>query len=213
MKKAIKKILLLSIRLLSSIYSYELYRKFVFVYSFIYSNWVKNSIKSCGKNFLLESPFFLTGGKYMSIGDNFSCLDRARIECLDTYFNERFSPELSIGHNVIINKNFHLGCINKIVIGNNVLFASNIYITDHHHGYSDERDATIPPAKRKLISKGGVFIEDDVWVGENVVIMPNVTIGKGCVIGANSVVTKSFPEYCVIAGAPARLLRDFKGYI
>lgn len=87
---------------------------------------------------------------------------------------------------------------------------SNILITDHQHGFVNKDDFETPLVKRKLYSLGPVIIEDNVWIGENVSIMPNVTIGRGCIIGANAVVTKSFPAYSVIGGIPARIIKELK---
>ncbi|MFI3296999.1 MAG: DapH/DapD/GlmU-related protein [bacterium] len=67
----------------------------------------------------------------------------------------------------------------------------------------------IPPLLRNLTTKGEVNIGDNVWVGEGVAIMPGVTIGEGAVIGANSVVTKNIPSYAVVAGIPARIIKQF----
>ena len=58
-----------------------------------------------------------------------------------------------------------------------------------------------------MVSKGPVIIEDNVWIGEGVCVLPNVTIGRNSIVGANSVVTKSFSENSVIAGNPAKLIK------
>jgi acetyltransferase-like isoleucine patch superfamily enzyme len=176
----------------------------------LYSYWLKNSIKNCGKGFHVQSPAYIKGGEYITISEGFFSLERLRLECWDNYGNDKFTPNLIIGTNVIMNYNVHIGCIDKVSIGSNVLFASNIFITDHQHGFIDERDLNISPVDRSLSTKGPVIIEDNVWIGENVVIMPNVTIGKGSIIGANSVVTRSFPENSVISGIPARLMRTLE---
>lgn len=143
----------------------------------------------------------------MTIGENFLSFSRLRLECWDQYLDYSYSPVLKIGDNVAMNYNCHIGCINHIEIGNNVLFASNVYITDHFHGFIDERDKSCIPAERELYSKGAVIIRDNVWIGENVTILPGVEVGKNCIIGANSVVTKSFPDNSVLAGIPARMIK------
>lgn len=172
-----------------------------------YSSWVKNYFNSCGSNFNIKSAT-IKGGNYMHIGNNFTGIYGLRFECWDSFNEDKFKPQLNIGNCVSMNNNIHIGCIDKITIGNNVLLASNIFITDHFHGYVDERDLGIPPHLRPLNSKGPVIIEDNVWIGENVTIMPNVTIGSGCIIGANSVVTRSFGSNSVLGGVPAKLIRN-----
>ncbi|WP_303642797.1 DapH/DapD/GlmU-related protein, partial [uncultured Duncaniella sp.] len=68
-------------------------------------------------------------------------------------------------------------------------------------------ETNIPPASRPLWSKGKVIIEDSVWIGDKATILPNVTLGKGCIIGANSVVTKDIPPYAIACGNPAKVIR------
>lgn len=120
------------------------------------------------------------------------------------FFN---TPNLLIGNYTSFGDNCYITCANKIVIGNNVLIGDNVFITDNFHGRSSKNECNIPPAERELWSKGPVIVEDNVWIGRNVSIMPDVTIGRGTVIGANSVVTKDIPEFSVVVGSPARVIR------
>jgi acetyltransferase-like isoleucine patch superfamily enzyme len=186
-------------------FPYELYVGFKKIKIFIFSGYIKRQFKSVGKSFTVSSPIYMQGGKYISIGNNFTALSRLWISAYDNYEGATYNPQVNIGDNVSFNFDCHIGCINKIVIGNNILVASKVYITDHFHG--DITNSRIAPTNRPLVSKGPVIIEDNVWIGEAVVIMPNVTIGAHSIIGANSVVTKSFPKNSVIAGVPAKLIK------
>ena len=147
------------------------------------------------------------GAKNIKVGNNFKCQKRVRIETflIDKYYQNK--PIISIGDNVYINWDCHIGGINKIIIGNNVLIGSKVMIIDHQHGEITNEALKLPPAIRPLYSKGPVIISDNVWIGEGTAIMPNVTIGKNSIIGANSVVTKDIPDNCVVAGIPARIIK------
>ena len=124
------------------------------------------------------------GSKYIAIGDNFVALSGLWISAYDNYEGMQYNPQITIGNNVSLNFNCHIGCINKVSIGDNVLIASKVYITDHFHG--EIENTLVMPTKRPLVSKGPVIIEENVWIGESVVILPNITIGKNSIIGANS---------------------------
>lgn len=170
------------------------------------SGWLSKKLRRCGTALRIEPPFKIIGHKYISIGDDFTSGNGLRIEAYDAYLNERFNPEIIIGNNVAMNMDCHIACINKVEIGDNVLMASRVFITDHFHGNADRSDLEIAPALRSLTSKGPVVIGENVWIGEGVVIFPGVTIGKGSIIGANAVVTSSFSENSIVAGVPARLI-------
>jgi acetyltransferase-like isoleucine patch superfamily enzyme len=164
--------------------------------------------KQLGAGYNFPDMCMIKNEHYMSIGKNFYALYNLRMEAWDSYSGQRFSPEIIIGDNVNMNTDCHIGCINKIVIGNNVLMASRIYISDHSHGEVTAEALKLPPVQRPLYSKGPVIIGDNVWIGEGVCIMPGVTVGENAIIGANAVVTKDVPAKAVVGGNPARLIRQ-----
>ena len=152
-------------------------------------------------------PYYIYGEQYMRFLGRFYACTGARIECISQYAKEEYKPKLVFGNNVTLNYFCHIGCINEITIGDNVLMGSRVLITDHQHGLFNDEEKDIPWVERHLSSKGPVHIEDNVWLGENVCVMPNVTIGKGSVVGANAVVTHDIPPYSMAVGNPAKVIR------
>jgi acetyltransferase-like isoleucine patch superfamily enzyme len=119
----------------------------------------------------------------------------ARVECYCAC-SEQDVYCLSIGEGTTFGDRVHLGCANSIKIGKNVLFGSNILIVDHSHGTPGadiKVKNLVAPSARPIISKGKIRIEDNVWVGDAVVILPNVTIGEGAIIGAGAIVRTDIP--------------------
>jgi acetyltransferase-like isoleucine patch superfamily enzyme len=171
---------------------------------------LKQSFKKVGRNFYLGKDYRVINPKHIEIGDNFYSLERFRIEAFNIYGNQIFTPNIIIGNNVCFNTDIHIGCIDSIVIGDNCLFASRIYITDHHHGEPTAEMLKLAPKDRPLVSKGPVIIKNNVWVGEGVSIMPNVTIGENSIIATNAVVTKDVPANCVVGGVPAQVIKIIK---
>lgn len=114
-----------------------------------------------------------------------------------------------ICENTHIGESAHITSINRITIGKNVLIGKNVTITDNYHGEITNSDAQIPPLHCRMYSPGPVLIGDNVWIGDKVVILPNVTIGNNAIIGASTVVTKDVPANAVVVvvGNPCRIIK------
>ena len=164
----------------------------------------RNQFKQFGKGSLLAPGTKLYTPKYVSVGDNSSIMSHCIIETCTIDENK---PNLEIGNNVSIGEYSHITCANKITIGDGVLTGRFVLITDNSHGNNTKEVAEIAPLAREINSNGPVCIGANVWVGDKVTILPNVTIGKGCIIAANAVVTKDIPEYSVAAGVPAKVIK------
>ena len=144
----------------------------------------------------------------MRFGSGLTCGVGCRFETKKGQGN----PSLFIGKNVQINDYVHITAYQHVEIGDNVLLASKIYISDCSHGSykGNEMDSNpkIAPNNRELITSP-VQICDNVWIGEFVSILPGVTIGEGSIIGANSVVSKNIPPYVIAVGSPARPIKKY----
>lgn len=146
----------------------------------------------------------------MKWGSNFTTGFNCRLESYPSHSG--INVCLSIGNNVQLNDDVHITAISNVTIGDNVLMASKIYISDNSHGsYLGNADDSHPDTmpKDRPLSSRNVLIEDNVWIGEFVSVLPGVTIGKGSIIGSNSVVTKSIPPYCIAVGIPALVVKKF----
>lgn len=158
---------------------------------------------------LIRLPFDLRNSKFVDLGENLTTGFGCRIEAHP--INKNAKTCIFIGEDVEINDYVHIAAGESVTIGNNVLIASKVFISDLNHGsYKGEFQdhPNTHPNSRKL-STAPVLIKENVWIGEGVCIMPGVTIGSGSIIGASSVVTKSIPNYCIAVGSPAKVVKKF----
>lgn len=154
----------------------------------------------------------LIGLEHIDIGCNFHAGLNFWLEAISEYNGVKYNPKIVIKSDVHINDYVHIGATNYVEIGNNVLIASRVFISDHNHGsYSGENqsDPNTTPKKRTLTKNSVVVIGDNVWIGDGVTILPDVKIGDGAIIGANSVVTSDVEEYSIAVGIPARIIKKF----
>ncbi|MGZ5029196.1 MAG: DapH/DapD/GlmU-related protein [Methylobacter sp.] len=158
---------------------------------------------------LIRFPIYVRGRSSMKLGDGLTTGVNVR---LDAFAPRGSASVLCIGRHVQINDSVHIGAIEQVVIGDHTLIASRVFICDHNHGNYHVQDSAcapeIPPADRPLSSRP-VRIGRNVWLGEQVCILPGVTVGDGAIVGANSVVTRDIPPNSIAAGNPARVIRVF----
>ena len=114
-------------------------------------------------------------------------------------------PRLSIEDGCIIGHLNHITCVNEVKIGKRVLTADRVHISDNSHTFLNP---TVPIRDQGVTSTGKVEIGEGSWIGENASLL-SCTIGKNCVVGANAVVLGNVPDFSVVVGAPARIVRRF----
>lgn len=211
LKKVTKKILLFIGYISSYIYPRRVFNFWEYIKTCIYTGWASRNFKHIGKSARFISTFqLLKGEEYISIGDNVIFRKHCVLTAWDKYGLDGFTPKIHIGDSCSFGEYNHITAINCIEIGDNLLTGRWVTISDNGHGGTDYLSLQTPPIKRRLHSKGSVKIGNNVWIGDKATILPGVTIGDGVVVGANSVVTKDIPNYCVVAGNPARIVKHNK---
>lgn len=120
------------------------------------------------------------------------------------HVEQTFQPKIVFGDRVSATGGLHVAAHSKITIEDDVMLASNVFLADALHGY-DRID--IPFKYQGMIRIAPITIKQGCWIGQNVVVMPGITIGKMSVVGANSVVTKDIPSRSIAVGSPARVIK------
>lgn len=166
----------------------------------------KTVLGSMGGGCIIYRPMFIGNPQFIHLGESVHIRDGARLEAV--VHNPVRIPRLSIGNSVNIEQNVHIVCQSRIRIGNNVSITGNCAIVDTTHPYQDVHDS-MKIGDRILDEDSFVEIGDGSFIGFGSMIMPNVRVGTYCVIGAHSVVTKDVPDYSVVAGNPATLVRRY----
>lgn len=190
---------------------YRISKQYNYYKQCLFSQIIKSVLHTCGNNLMIGLGTWFSAPQYVKLGKKVKIGRRCVIECWDSYHagsEFEMCPELIIGNNSAIGDESHISCARKMTIGNGVLMGRKIFITDNNHGSSSREMLDIVPFDRPLTSAGPVVIEDNVWIGEKVSIMPNVRIGKSAIIAANAVVTHDVPPYAVVGGCPARIIKQ-----
>lgn len=135
------------------------------------------------------------------IGENVIFHDKVRIDCEP-------NSHLYIGNGTSFNVRTWVEVMNRVTINEKVLIAPDVYISDRNHCY---QDVTKPIIDQGYYGKGSISIGEGTWCGIHSIILGghHIVVGKGCVIGANSVLTKSIPDYCIVGGPTTHIIKKY----
>ena len=173
------------------------------------------------KNLKIELPRRLFDTHRISIGDDVSIGPGAMLVPQVRYPSsvmrhpeknipeQTFDSRIIIGNRVTSSGMLTIAAIQKVTIEDDVMFALNVLISDGMHGFENANE---PYKYQKMWKIAPVVIKRGCWIGQNVVIMPGVTVGELSIIGANSVVTKSIPARSIAIESPARVVKEWDAH-
>lgn len=183
---------------------YSLLYKCELAYSVIRSRLIDRRIR------YFNFPIIIKGKQFIDFGNSLTAGYYCRFEVFTNDDDKR--KRIIFGKNIQLNDFVHISAIDHVEIGDGTLMASHIYISDNTHGRykGGENDSSplIPPDHREYFT-APVVIGKNVWIGEGVIVLPGVTIGDGCVIGAHTIVNKDIPAYSMVVGSPAKIIKEY----
>ncbi|WP_445777215.1 acyltransferase [Shewanella sp.] len=154
-------------------------------------------MKQFGLLSYIGSPCYVSGLPFWQFGYKVRIYPQARIESL--------GGVIRIGDDVSIGQNLHLISMSSVYIGSKTTVSANVFISDVDHDY---KIIDVHIMDQALIAKE-TFIGENCFIGYGCVILPGTFLGKQCIVGANSVVRGTFPDHCVIAGSPAKIIKRY----
>jgi acetyltransferase-like isoleucine patch superfamily enzyme len=163
-----------------------------------------HSFKCFGRKVSLVNPDIIYGEQYISLRDDVKIGTMCWLLALKEQ-KGRADPVLRIDRNTTIGRFAHIVAVKSVVIEENVLIADKVYISDNSHTFET---VDIPVIEQGISFKGNTLIRQGAWIGENVSII-GVTIGRNSIVAANSVVLSDVPDYSVVAGTPAKVIKHY----
>lgn len=151
-------------------------------------------------------PLFLLNAHNVVIGRNVRIKKGYRIECYEQFCGRKLSPHFEINDGVIINPGFTAFVADSLSIGKDTIFAGNVTLITENHGMNPESDV---PYHALPLTTGPIKIGEGCWFGQNSCVLPNVTIGKKCIIATNAVITSDIPDFSIAAGCPAKIIKRY----
>lgn len=169
-----------------------------------YSHIISCQFACWGKSSRIARGAKIIGPELIQIGGGVTIGEMAWLNAKDDRSDGM--PTLTIGDGTYIGRLIQINAWRSVVIGNNVLIADRVFISDADHNFSD---VTIPIRLQGDSYLGAVTLRDGCWIGIGAVILPGVTIGRNSVVAANAVVTRDVPDCTVVGGVPAKVIKQF----
>ncbi len=174
---------------------------------------------------MIDKHVTIRNKRYISIGRNFIAEEYCEIQGLSRhgitfgdrvtvgrfasirpsgYYGGDLGEGLIVGNNSNIGAYCYIGCSGGIRIGDNVMMSPRVSLYAENHNFAD----VTRTMKEQGVTREPIIIEDDCWVASNSIVLAGVTIGRGSIVAAGSVVTKDVPPYSIVAGSPARIIKS-----
>lgn len=167
---------------------------------------LKRKFHTYDRSSVIKWPVSLTNGAKIDVGGGNLILSNAQLEAIDSWEGKVLNPSFVIGSGIYIGQNFHGVCANHLHICDNVTISDNVFISDCEHAYQKRG---VHVLKQELLVSETVIGENS-FIGFGAVIQAGAKLGRQCIVGSNSVVMKgNYPDCCVLAGAPARIVKQY----
>lgn len=165
---------------------------------------LKFRFQRIGKACVVKKPIYITP-EFIEFGDNVQIGYHARIEAINAFSSENYNPNIVFESGVTFQQRCHITAADKLVIEKGTIASFDVMITDIDHEY---RTIDCPIGTQPLIIKP-TRIGENCFIGAGAKIQAGTILGKQCIIGANAIVRGTFPDYCVIVGSPAKIIKRY----
>lgn len=169
----------------------------------VYTALVRRQFAAWGERSHIHFPAKLIAPHLVRVGDRVTISEHAWLNAKDDRGDA--APTLTIGDGTYIGRFVQINAWRQVVIENDVLIADRVFISDADHNYEN---IGVPILLQGDGFKGSVVLRQGCWLGIGVVVMPGVTVGRNAVAAANAVVTADVPDYSVVGGIPARVIKS-----
>jgi acetyltransferase-like isoleucine patch superfamily enzyme len=168
-------------------------------------NWPPRGMR-VGTGTIIQRPHRISAPECIDVGSRTLISRGALVQPILSNAGVTYTPKIKIGDDVYIGPNVYLAAMGGISIGDGSVLSESVYMNDATHGMDPEAGLIM---QQKLVHRGDIQIGKRCFLGLRCAIMPGVTLGDHCIVGINSVVTKSFPAFCMVVGAPARIIKVY----